>query len=381
MTHLSGKGMIQLFRPQISEEAIEAVAAVLRSGWIGLGPKTAEFEKAFAEYVGAKYAVALNSATAALHLGMIICDIGPGDEVITTPITFVSTNHVILYQGATPVFADIDSRTCNIDPESIERLITAKTKAIICMHYGGYPCDLDRIYNLAGQYRLRVVEDAAHAAGSVYKGKKIGSFGLTAFSFHAVKNLPVGDGGMITTNFFGEYKRLQRLRWLGIDKDTFSRTVADEGKATAYAWQYDVPELGYKCHMNDIAAAIGLAQLPLLDEENARRREIARMYLEGLSHADIIALPPLSGDEVTTAQHLYAIQVKRRDDLIVKLKRHDITPGVHYLPNNVFPMYRRCRGEVDDAMRIFENLLSLPMHTLLTDEDVQRVVEVINGGW
>jgi perosamine synthetase len=372
---------MQLFRPNITEDAIKAVSDVLRSGWIGLGPKTAEFEEAFAEYVGARYAVATNAATSALHLAAVLCDIGPGDEVISTPLTFVSTNHVILYQRATPVFADVDPCTCNIDPDSIERLITEKTRAIMCVHYGGYPCDLDRIYNLAGRYHLRVIEDAAHAAGSAYKGKKIGSFGLTTFSFHAVKNLPVGDGGMITTNFFGEYKRLQRLRWLGIDKDTYSRTVADEGKATGYAWQYDVPEVGFKYHMNDITAAIGLEQLKVLDVENARRREIADIYSRGLCHPDIVALPPLSDDRTISAQHLYVIQVRRRDDLIAKLKNNGIAPGVHYIPNNTFPMYRRCTGEVENAMRTFEYLVSLPLHTLLTDDDVQRVIEVINEGW
>ena len=372
---------MQLFRPNISEKAIQAVGDVLRSGWIGLGPKTTEFEKAFAEYIGTRYAVATNSATAALHLATILCDIGPGDEVITTPFTFISTNHVILYQGATPVFADIDPNTCNIAPESIERMITDKTKAIVCVHYGGYPCDLDRIYDIADRHNLKVIEDAAHAAGSSYKGRKIGSFGLTTFSFHAVKNLPMGDGGMIATDYFGEYKRLQRLRWMGIDKDTFTRTIADEGKATGYAWQYDVPEVGYKYHMNDIAAAIGLEQLRLLDKENERRRTIASQYTEGLFNPDIIALPVLSNEEIVTSQHLYPIQVERRDDLIDKLKENDIAPGVHYVPNNIYPMYRRCRADVRSTMRIFENILSLPMHTLLTDQEVQRVIEVINEGW
>lgn len=371
---------MQLFKPNISEDAIKAVTKVLRSGWIGLGPKTKEFEDKFAKYVGAKYAIALNSCTAALHLALIISGINEDDEVITTPLTFVSTNHVIKYLRAVPVFADIDPRTYCIDPKSIERMITKKTKAIIAMHYGGHPCDLVKIYNIAKKYNLEVIEDAAHACGSSYEGKKIGSFGLTCFSFHAVKNLPVGDGGMITTNDEKKYKRFKRLRWLGIDKDTYTRTDQDDKKPGAYAWKYDVPDLGYKYHMNDITAAIGIEQLKLLEEQNAYRRKLAAIYNNELNHRDIIALPYVSS-KVITSQHLYVIQVRRREDLIKKLKINDISPGVHYIPNNIFPMYKNYRAEVSNAMEVSKNILSLPMHTLLSSEDVMKVINCINGGW
>ena len=370
--------MIQLFKPRITEEAIASVADVLRSGWIGLGPKTAEFEAAFAEMVGANYAVGVNSATAGLHLAMVLAGVGPGDEVITTPLTFVSTNHAILYQGATPVFADVRPETGNIDPDSVASLITDKTRAIVCVHYGGYPCEVDTLYGLADRHGLTLIEDAAHACGSSCFGSPIGSLGLAVFSFHAVKNLPVGDGGMVTVQNEADYRRLKRLRWLGIDKDTYSRTVADTGR---YAWEYDVPEVGFKYHMNDIAAAIGLAMLKQLPEDNARRRQIARMYDLGLRHPDIIRRPPVSTGCMVTAQHLYAIQVRRRNDLIAHLKAHDIAPGVHYIPNNTFPMYRGCRGETPCAMVLADTLLSLPMHVLLTDAEVGRIIEVINAGW
>jgi perosamine synthetase len=371
---------MQLFKPNITQAAIEAVAEVLKSGWIGLGPKVAEFEKRFAEYCGAKYAVALNSATAALHLALIVSDVKEGDEVISAPLTFVSTNHVILYQRAAPVFADIDPRTYCISPGSIKKMITRKTKAIVCVHYGGHPCDLDTLYKIAADHNIRLIEDAAHACGSSYKGKKIGSFGLTCFSFHAVKNLPVGDGGMITTNDEEQYHRLIRLRWLGIDKDTYTRSSDDRNKTGTYAWKYDVPEIGYKYHMNDIAAAIGIEQLKVLDEHNEYRRKLAALYNQHLKHQDIIALPFVSPD-VITAQHLYVIQAKRRDDLIAKLKAHDIAPGVHYIPNNTFPMYRRCRADVNNVMKIWQTLISLPMHTLLSEGDIKRVASVINQGW
>jgi perosamine synthetase len=371
---------IQLFKPNISEKAIKAVNKVLRSGWIGLGPKTAEFEKKFAKYVGAKYAVALNSCTAALHLALIVSGIKEGDEVITTPLTFVSTNHVILYQRAIPVFADVDSKTYCIDPKSIEKMITRKTKAIIAMHYSGHPCDLNKIYKIAKKYNLIVIEDAAHACGSSYKDKKIGSFGLTCFSLHAVKNLPVGDGGMITTNSREQYERLKKLRWLGIDKSTYSRTTADKKKPGAYAWQYDVPETGYKYHMNDISAAIGIEQLKLLDKQNTYRQKLAAIYNRELNHPDIISLPYVAQD-VITSQHLYVIQVKKRNDLIARLKANSIAPGVHYTPNNTYPMYRKYRADTKNTEEVAKNIISLPMHTLLTKKDVYKVIKIINQGW
>jgi len=371
---------IQLFKTNISEKSIKAVVKVLRSGWLGLGPKTAEFEEKFAKYVGAKYAVALNSCTAALHLALIVSGVKEGDEVITTPLTFVSTNHVILYQRAIPVFADVDPRTYCIDSKSIEKMITKKTKAVIVMHYGGHPCDLDKIYKIAKKYNLKVIEDAAHACGSSYKGKKIGSLGLTCFSFHAVKNLPTGDGGMITTNNKRYYERLKRLRWLGIDKSTYERTKTDKKEPSAYAWKYNVPEIGYKYHMNDINAAIGIEQLKLLDEENAYRRKLAVIYNQELNHPDIISLPYVSPD-VVTSQHLYVIQVRRRDDLIAKLKANGVAPGVHYRPNNIYPMYRKYRADVENVKRIAKNIVSLPMHTLLEKKDVWRITKIINQGW
>lgn len=371
---------IQLFRPNISEAAIEAVAEVLRSGWIGLGPKVKEFELKFSEFVGSRYAVATNSCTAALHLALIVSGIKGGDEVITTPLTFVSTNHVILYQGAIPVFADVDPKTYCIDPESIEKMITKRTKAIVCMHYGGHPCDLDAIYSIASKYDLKVIEDAAHACGSSYKGRKIGSFGLTCFSFHAVKNLPTGDGGMTTTNDKEQYEKLKMLRWLGIDKDTYARADKDKGKTGVYAWKYDVPMVGYKCHMNDITASIGIEQLKLVEKQNDYRRRLAALYNGGLRNNNILALPHVSPD-IITSQHLYVIQVKRRDDLIAKLNSNSIEAGVHYIPNNLFPMYGNCRADVRNAMNVSKNIISLPMHTMLTEENIQEVIKVINRGW
>jgi perosamine synthetase len=292
---------IPLFRPVIREEAIEAVSEVLRSGWLGLGSKTQAFEKAFASYVGAPYGVGVNSGTSALHLGLHLLNLSPGSEVITTPLTFVSTNHVILYEGCQPVFADIQPDTGNLDADSVSERITERTGAIMLMHYGGYPCDLDEFYTLARDRGIPIIEDCAHACGATYKGKRIGSHGdIHAFSFNAVKNLPMGDGGALTVRSEEHAARLRRLRWLGIDRDTFQRT-----EPQVYQWEYDVTEVGFKYQMNDIQAAIGLTQLRHLDEDNARRAEIAAQYRERLANVPGVRMLQYK-DNRTSSFHLLA---------------------------------------------------------------------------
>jgi perosamine synthetase len=367
--------MIQLFRPFVSEEAISAVAEVLRSGWIGLGPKTAQFEEAFAAYVGAKHAVALTSATAAIHLAVVAAGIGEGDEVLTTPLTFVSTNQAILYEGGTPVFVDVDEGTLNLDLNKAEALLSPRTKAIIVVHYGGNPIDEARLYAFAAAHGLVVIEDAAHACGATFEGRRVGSFGLTCFSFHAVKNLPLGDGGMITTDDELVYQRLQRLRWLGIDRSTFSRT------AGGYQWEYDVPELGYKYHMNDIAAAIGLEHLKSLDEWNERRRALVQLYREELSGlpSDVLRFVDHTPGAVS-ANHLCVVRVANRDRVVDRLREREISVGVHYKPNHHYPMFSGARrGDLSCVERAYHEILSLPMHLLLSDDDVRTVARALRA--
>ena len=365
---------IPLFRPRISEEAIAAAADVLRSGWLGLGPRTREFEESFATYVGSPHCVGLSSCTAAIHLALHILDLSPGAEVITTPITFVSTNHAILYERLEPVFADVDRRTGSLDPVSVRQKITDRTGAILVVHYGGYPADLDELYAIADEHGIAVIEDCAHAAGATYKGKRIGSHGrLHAFSFHAVKNLPMGDGGALTLSSFADDDRVRRLRWLGIDKDTYRRT-GEQG----YHWEYDVPEVGFKCHMNDIEAAIGLAQLNLLDRENGRRAEIASLYRQRLEGIPGLTLPPESADR-SSSYHLFPVLVERRNDLVDHLRSNGIDAGVHYRRNDEYAMYEKTI--LPGAEYFSAHTLSLPMHLDLTDEDVVRIADVISGGW
>ncbi|MCE5184857.1 MAG: DegT/DnrJ/EryC1/StrS family aminotransferase [Planctomycetaceae bacterium] len=365
---------IQLFDPVICEEAIRDVSRVLRSGWLGTGPKTKAFEEQFAAYIGMPYCVGVNSCTAALHLGLQLLNLPADTEVISTPITFVSTNHAILYNRCKPVFADIQPETGNLDIESVRRRITERTGAIMIMHFGGYPCDLDEFYELSGQTGIPIIEDCAHACGASYKGRHIGSHGnIHAFSFHAVKNLPMGDGGALTIRSEEYYQRLGRLRWLGINRDTFKRTSHN-----SYKWQYDVSEVGYKYQLNDIHAAIGLAQLAQLDANNARRAAIAARYERALSNVPGLKLLKYKNDRVSS-RHLFCIQVQHRDDLISKLDENHISTGVHYLRNDHFSMYQK--QELPCAEQFWQTVMSLPMHLRLTDEDVDYIADTVRKGW
>lgn len=367
--------MIQLFKPDIQNDEIAAVEEVLRSGWIGLGPKTAEFEREFAAFVGAPYAVGLNSATAALHLALIVAGVGEGDEVIVPSLTFVSTVAAVLYVRATPVFADIQPDTLCIDPQDIAKKISPRTKAVIPVHYGGHPCDMDEIESITREKGIIIIEDAAHACGASYKGRLIGAISpLTCFSFHAVKNLTTGEGGMITLFNTEWNQRLRQLRWMGIDKDTWKRTE-EEG---LYAWYYSINELGYKYHMSDIAAAIGLVQLRRLPELNARRRQIVELYNQGLSDISWIQLPT-ERKYVKSAWHIYAIRTERRDELIAHLKTRGIAPGVHYYPIHLHNYYAQWSVSLPVTEREWRRVLSLPLHPSLTEADVAYVIDTIRA--
>lgn len=376
---------IQVFRPSFGQAEIDAVADVMRSGWVGLGPKTAEFEEKFAAYCGAKFAVGLNSCTAALHLSLIALGVKEGDEVFVPPLTFVSTAHAILYVGAVPVFVDVDPKTLCIDVGDAKKKISSKTKAVIPVHYGGHPCEMDEIIEMARQNNLAVIEDAAHACGAEYKGRKIGGIGdTTCFSFHAVKNLATGDGGMITTDDPEIDKFLRRLRWVGIDKDTWERTEAVEmdpedgiRKYAGYGWYYEVQELGYKCHMNDINAAIGLVQLGRLDEMNEKRRSIAEKYNEAFADVEWIQTPA-ELPSVRSARHNYVIRTASRDALNLYLREKKIASGVHYLPIHLQPFYRdRFSASVPVAESVWKELLTLPLYPDLGDEELQYVIDCI----
>src|SRR5208282_894211 len=345
----------------MTQEEIDAVAEVLRSGWIGLGPKTAEFEKKFAEFVGTTYAVAVNSCTAALDLALKLLDVNHGDEVVVPTMTFVSTAHCVAYRLAMPVFADVDPQTLAIDLEDVRRKITSRTRAIIPVHYSGRPIDLDALKEIAGG--IPIIEDCAHATGARYKGRSVGSIGdIGCFSFHAVKNLAMGDGGALTLNDQQWMERCKRLRWLGIDKGTWDRTATDK----SYWWQYFVDEIGLKCHLNDIAAAIGLVQLRRLGLLNGRRREIARRYSEAFAACDFMETPPADTAEIESSWHIYCLKVPQRDDLCSFLQQKGIATGVHYTPVHLYSCYGN-KPHLPVPEEVFKRIVSLPVYPDMTD--------------
>ncbi|MDB5238016.1 MAG: Glutamine--scyllo-inositol transaminase [Candidatus Kaiserbacteria bacterium] len=368
---------ISLFKPFIGAEEVREVAKTLRSGWITLGPKTEEFELAFAIYVGTKHAVGLNSATAALHLALVVSNVKRGDEVITPALTFASTAEAALIVGARPVFADVDPRTLNIDPRSIEKKITKKTKAIIVVHYGGQPCDMDEINKIGKKHGIPIIEDAAHAMGSTYKGKKIGGGeNIACFSFQAVKNLTTGDGGMITTNDASVNKRLRSLRWCGINKSTHERVTAG-----GYRWDYDIDEEGgFKYHMNDINAAIGIVQLKRLDAMNEKRRQIIAVYDAALKNSKTIR-PVVQLPGRKTSPHNYCVLLKGydREALISYLIDKGISTGVHYKPLYHHPRYKKFGSAQDTPITeaVWPEILLLPLHPQLSVGDARRVVTAL----
>lgn len=373
---------IPLFKPSIGEQELEALAETFKSGWIGLGPNTYEFEKRFAEYIGIEHAVGLNSATAALHLSLAVHDIR-GGEVISPSFTFVSTNHAILYNGGTPVFADIEPDTYCLDPDDIRKKITNRTKAIITVHYGGHPSNMNEINDIAREFGLIVIEDAAHATGASYQGKKVGTLGdIACFSFQALKSLTTGEGGMITTNDGEINDKLKQLRWMGINKDTFSRVGNKE-----YSWNYEVNHLGFKCHMNDIPATIGLVQLKRLDSYlNHERRRVAERYNERLGRLNWLKVA-VERKDCNRVYCIYAIRVReKRDELMAYLKSRGIGTGVHYLPNHLHPFYRNLiasgsipEPDVPITEDVWNRVLSLPLYAELSNDNVDFICDSIKS--
>lgn len=363
-------------KQSINEEDIQAVIDVLRSEYITTGPKIVEFEKTVADYVGAKYAVAIANGTAALHAACFAAGITKGDEVITTPITFAASSNCVLYCGAKPVFADIKKDTYNIDPDDIQRKITNRTKAIIAVHYTGQPCSMDEIYNIAKKHNLIVIEDAAHALGADYKGKKVGSISdMTTFSFHPVKHITTGEGGMITTNNENLYKRLVLFRSHGITRNKDIMT-ADEG-----AWFYQQLELGFNYRITDIQCALGISQMKRLDEFVLKRRGLVERYNEAFKHNSNIIIPKQKED-CHNSYHLYVIQIKNKNRKIIfdKLRNAGIGVNVHYIPVYKHPYYQN-NGYKDvyckNAEEFYNREISLPLYPDLTIEQQDYVIEKV----
>lgn len=363
--------------PYITEDEINAVTDVLKSGWLSIGHETLEFENRFAEYAGSKHSVATNSCTAALFLSLKVLGVKEGDEVITTPFTFASTANVIVHCGAKPVFVDIDEKTYNINPDKIAEKITDKTRVIIIVHYGGQPANMKRIMKIAREHNLRVVEDAAHAAGSEYeKGKKVGSLeNLTCFSFYATKPMTTGEGGMITLNDDELSEKLRILRLHGMSRDAWKRYLEKD------SWYYEVIEAGYKCNPSDIASAIGIEQLKKLNWMNGRRKEVAEYYNEQLQDLDIVL--PYLNPNMRSSYHLYPIRLISydRSNFIKEMGERGIGTSVHFIPLHLMPFYQReygyKRGDFPVAEKVFENIVSLPIHPQLTERELKYIIESI----
>jgi perosamine synthetase len=367
-------------RQSVDEEDIAAVVETLRSDWLTTGPKVDEFEDAFASWVGARYAVSFSSGTAALHGAAFAAGLGAGDEAITSPLTFAATANCVLYQGGKPVFADVCQDTLNIDPDRVSDAITPRTKALLPVDYAGHPADLDELHKIAERRGLVVIEDACHALGAVYRGRRVGSIShMTVFSFHPVKHLTTGEGGMVTTDNSRFADTLRKFRNHGISSEARERQVQGQ-------WHYEMVLLGFNYRLTDIACALGLRQLSKMETNLARRRAIAAKYNETLRSVGGITLPSVQ-DHVLPAWHLYPVRFSldslsaRRAEIFHALRAENIGVSVHYIPVHLHPYYRdhfRYKpGDYPVAESAYERLISLPMFHGMTDRDVDDVLNAV----
>lgn len=367
--------------PDIDEKEIEAVAETLRSGWLTTGPRVKQFEEEFARSIGAGHAVAVNSGTAALHLAVEAAEVTEGDEVIIPTMTFAATAEVVLYCKARPVLVDCRRDTMNLDPAQIEQAITSKTKAIIPVHIGGQPCEMDRILEIAKPYHLKVIEDAAHALPARYQGKMVGTIGdITCFSFYATKTLTTAEGGMATTENPAWAERMRIMSLHGISRDAWKRYAA-EG-----SWYYEILYPGYKYNLTDIAAAIGIQQLKKYDRFWETRQHYATLYNKGFADVPEIIVPHVAED-VQHAWHLYLIQLDLerlrigRNEFIELLKAENIGTSVHFIPLHLHPYYRDAFGyrpeNFPNASAVFDRIISLPIYSKMTEADVEDVIETV----
>ncbi|MDM5246497.1 UDP-4-amino-4,6-dideoxy-N-acetyl-beta-L-altrosamine transaminase [Lysinibacillus sp. G4S2] len=374
------KSYLPYGKQYIDEADIAAVVNILRSDYLTTGPVIQQFEKKIADYVGAKYAVSFSNGTAALHGACFAAGIGEDDEVITTPITFAASANCILYQGGTVVFADVDQQTYNIDPLEIEKKITAKTKAIIPVHFTGQPANLDAIHKLAKEHNLIVIEDAAHALGATYKDEKIGALSdMTMFSFHPVKHITTGEGGIITTNSEEYYEKLMQFRSHGITRDS---KLLPENPGS---WYYDMQYLGYNYRMTDIQAALGCSQLNKLDVFVKRRKEIVTAYNEAFN--DLIEVQmPYQHPDTDSSWHLYILKLNletltlSRKDVFKDLHNLNIGVNVHYIPVHTLSYYQELgykKGSLPKAEQLYEEIISLPLFPLMTNQDIQDVINAV----
>ena len=375
------KTLLPYGRQTLDEDDIQAVVDVLRSDWLTTGPKVGEFEEGFAAWVGAKYAVSFSSGTAALHAAAFAAGLEQGDEAITTPMTFCATANCVLYQGARPIFADVSRDTLNLDPEQAGARINSKTRVILPVDYAGHPADVDAILQIAERHGLTVIEDACHALGAEYRGRRIGSIAhMTVFSFHPVKHLTTGEGGMVTTDRADFAENLRRFRNHGISSDARQRQTTGQ-------WYYEMVSLGFNYRLTDIACALGLNQLGKLEANLARRRKIAARYTAAFRSVPGV-IPPSVRSKVNPAWHLYPIRLDvsklsaNRGQIFRALRAENIGVNVHYIPVHLHSYYRERfgykGGEYPVAEDAYERLISLPMFHGMSDQDVEDVIAAVH---
>ncbi|MBM7580164.1 UDP-4-amino-4,6-dideoxy-N-acetyl-beta-L-altrosamine transaminase [Jeotgalibacillus terrae] len=369
-------------RQWIDDADIEEVIKVLKSDYLTTGPAVARFEKAVSEYVGAKYAVAFSSGTASLHGACFAAGIGEGDEVITSPMTFAASANCVLYVGGKPVFADIDKVTYNIDPSQVEKAITEKTKAIIPVHFTGQPADMDKLHKIAEKHNLIVIEDAAHALGATYKGEKIGSLSdMTMFSFHPVKHITSGEGGIITTNDKEYYEKMLQFRSHGITRDP-EKLIDNHGP-----WYYEMQFLGFNYRMTDIQAALGESQLKKIDTFIDRRKKYVAMYNHSFSNLEEIEIP-FQNENGASSWHLYIIRLiseklsVSRKEIFEELVNNNIGVNVHYIPVHLLPYYSKLgyhKGICPQSEKLYEEIITLPLFSAMTEKDIEDVITSVNN--
>lgn len=375
MTVQLGRRSIPVFRPAISEEEIDMVTTVLRSGWIGPGPRVAEFERSFATSVGATHAVSTCSGTAALRAALLGAGVQRGDEIILPSFSYISAFQVLLSLGAVPVFADIESTTLTLDPSDVARRLTPRTRGILTVHHGGQLCDVDGLATLADAHGLWVIDDAAHAAGARYGGRPVGSLArATCFSFGAVKNLTTGDGGMVTTNDGELARRIAAYRSLGLDNDTWARY--SEGNTGSQRWAYNVDGIGDRLHMNDIAAALGLVQLRRLHALNAVRRALVQRYETALENESAFSsIRPRPGSD--PSWHMYTVLMDEaiRDRFVDSMREQAISVGVHYYPVHLYQCARPYQTRLPVTESIWKRVTTFPLYPTMTYDEQNQVID------
>lgn len=367
---------IPISRPLASDEELEALKAVLQSGFWGCGPEVAKFESEFAKFLGVQHCVATNSCTSALHLAGKLINAEPGSEIIVPAITWIATAYLAIYNQLQVVFADVERKTLTISPDDILKKISAQTRAVVVVHHGGNACYIDEIQKICHDHQLILVEDCAHSLGASFNDRLLGTFGdIACFSFNPAKNISTGDGGMLVVQSEELAKRARSLRYFGIDRNAFYRM--EGGK---YNWQHDILEFGFKYNMNDLVAAIGRVQLRKLNDYNLRRQQAAKYYDDGLGGEDWIELPT-ARPGATSSNQLYCIKVasQYRDDLIAWLTSNYIDVGVHYKPIYQYSLYNQYRADCPTADEVWKQLISLPIYPSLTISDQQVIIKAIKS--